>query len=89
MVSPDQWLLNWQILQKRCAKAGITEAREAPIQFLEAVSVFVRFANLAATDQCLLFYLDLYLDSSMPREGLLCMMRESSVHTKRSFRVGS
>ena len=35
----DQWLLNWQILQKRCAKAGITEAREAPIQFLEAVSV--------------------------------------------------
>jgi hypothetical protein len=35
----DQWLLNWQTLQKRCAKAGITEAREAPIQFLEAVSV--------------------------------------------------
>ncbi|OQE59396.1 hypothetical protein PENNAL_c0325G00318, partial [Penicillium nalgiovense] len=35
----EQWLLNWQTLQKRCAKAGITEAREASIQFLEAIAV--------------------------------------------------
>ncbi|CAG8897455.1 unnamed protein product [Penicillium nalgiovense] len=35
----DKWLLNWQTLQKRCVKAGITEASEASIQFLEAISV--------------------------------------------------
>jgi hypothetical protein len=35
----DKWLLNWQTLQTRCAKAGITEASEASIQFLEAISV--------------------------------------------------
>ncbi|KAJ5138735.1 uncharacterized protein N7515_003583 [Penicillium bovifimosum] len=35
----EEWLNNWQSLQRRCAKAGITEAKEAQIQFLEAVSV--------------------------------------------------
>ncbi|KAJ5282966.1 hypothetical protein N7497_001870 [Penicillium chrysogenum] len=35
----DEWLLNWQTLQKRCVKVGITNDSEASAQFLLAISV--------------------------------------------------
>jgi hypothetical protein len=35
----DKWLLDCQTLQRRCDKAGITEASEASIQLLEAIPI--------------------------------------------------
>jgi hypothetical protein len=50
----DEWLLNWQTLQKRCVKVGITNDSEASAQFLLAISVmspefFIVWIKLAET----------------------------------------
>ena len=35
----DKWLLNWETIQVRCARAGMREAEDASVQFLDAISV--------------------------------------------------
>ncbi|KAJ6047199.1 uncharacterized protein N7446_012033 [Penicillium canescens] len=34
----EKWLLNWETIQVRCARAGMSEANDATVQFLDAIS---------------------------------------------------
>lgn len=35
----EKWLLNWETIQVRCARAGMSEANDATAQFLDAISI--------------------------------------------------